>query len=111
MTPIVAPAAAPLPDAPELTGLEPIKTIKRRWPALLGALLSLLMVVGLGRELFDKGLAGLTQTAPDSWVFYLFFAAMYLLPPTMDYVIFRRLWRIPLTGMVALHRKRIANDV
>ncbi|MCP3732305.1 hypothetical protein M9978_17940 [Sphingomonas sp. MG17] len=107
----VADPVAPLPGAGELAGLEPIETIKRRWPALLGAVLSLLMIVGLGVELFDKGLTGLTQTAPGSWIFYLFFAAMYFLPPTMDYVIFRRLWRIPPTGMVALHRKRIANDV
>ncbi|ODP36051.1 hypothetical protein [Sphingomonas turrisvirgatae] len=111
MTTTVAQPAAPIPDAAELSGLEPIQSIKRRWPALLGALLSLLMVIGLGHELFDKGLAGLTQTAPVSPLFYLFFAAMYLLPPTMDYVIFRRLWGIPATGMVALHRKRIANDV
>lgn len=101
----------PIPGAAELAGLEPIRTIKRRWPTLLGAALSLLMVIGLGHELFDKGLEGLTQTAPGSWIFYLFFAIMYLLPPTMDYVIFRRLWQIPLSGMVALHRKRIANDV
>ncbi len=101
----------PLPGASELAGLEPIRTIKRRWPTLLGALLSLLMVIGLGRELFDRGLEGLTQTAPGSWIFYLFFAAMYFFAPTMDFVIFRRLWRIPLSGMVALHRKRIANDV
>jgi hypothetical protein len=111
MTPTIAQPAAPIAEPPELAGLEPIQTIKRRWPALLGAVLSLLMVIGLGRELFDKGLAGLTQTAPGSPIFYLFFAVMYLLPPTMDYVIFRRLWRIPPTGMVALHRKRIANDV
>lgn len=107
----VADPVPPLPGAGELAGLEPIKTIKRRWPTFLGAALSLLMVVGLGRELFDKGLNGLTQTAPDSWIFYLFFGAMYLIAPTIDFVIFRRLWRIPLSGMVALHRKRIANDV
>lgn len=112
MNTTVADLVPPLPGASELAGLEPIQTIKRRWPTLLGAALSILMVVGLGVELFDKGLTGLTQTAPGSWVFYLFFAGMYLLAPTMDFVIFRRLWGIPLLGgMVALHRKRIANDV
>lgn len=111
MTSSIAPPASPIAAAPELAGLEPIRTIKNRWPTLLGAGLSLLMVIGLGVELFDKGLAGLTQTAPGSWIFYLFFAMMYLFAPTMDFVIYRRLWRIPLSGMVALHRKRIANDV
>lgn len=111
MNTTVADPVPPLPGASELSGLEPIRTIKRRWPTLLGAALSLLMVVGLGYELFDQGLAGLTRTAPGNSLFYLFFAAMYLLAPTLDYVIFRRLWHIPPSGMVALHRKRIANDV
>lgn len=103
---------APLPAATDLAGLEPIEKIKRRWPALLGAAVSLLMIAGLTHELFDRGLAGLSQTAPDTWLFYVFFALMYLCAPTFDYVIFRRLWRIPLLGgLVALHRKRIANDV
>ncbi len=102
---------APLPVAENLAGLEPIQTIRRRWPMLLGAAVSLMMVIGLARELFDKGLTGLSQAAPSSWVFYLFFVLFYLGPPTFDYVIYRRLWRIPLDGMVALHRKRIANEV
>ena len=102
---------APLPEAAALVGLEPIEKIRRRWPMLLGAAVSLLMVAGLAHELLDKGLVGLSRTAPDSWVFYIFFALFYLGPPTFDYVIFRKLWRIPASGMVALHRKRIANEV
>ncbi len=103
--------SAPLPGAEDLAALEPIQKIRRRWPMLLGAAVSLLMVAGLAKELLDKGLAGLSQTAPDSWVFYIFFALFYLGPPTFDYLIFRRLWAIPPSGMIALHRKRIANEV
>lgn len=102
---------APLPEAADLVGLEPIEKIRRRWPMLLGAAVSLLMVAGTAHELLDKGLAGLSRAAPDSWIFYVFFALFYLGPPTFDYVIFRKLWRIPASGMVALHRKRIANEV
>ncbi|MBX3593748.1 hypothetical protein [Sphingomonas sp.] len=102
-------------DAPplggDLAGLEPIQKIRRRWPMLLGAAVSLLLVAGLAHELFDKGLAGLSRTAPGNWLFYLFFLLFYLGPPTFDYVIFRKLWQIPLSGMIALHRKRIANEV
>lgn len=107
----IAQPTPPIPGATELAGLEPIRTIKRRWPTLLGAGLSLLMVVGLGRELFDRGLVGLTQAAPSSWIFYIFFAGVYLAGPTFDFIIYRKLWHIPWSGMVALHRKRIANDV
>lgn len=100
-----------LANAPDLAGLEPIERIKRRWPVVLGAILSLLMVAALGRELLGHGLAGLQQKIPGHPLFYLAFALFYLAPPTFDYLIFRRLWRIPLDGMVALHKKRIANEV
>lgn len=102
---------ATLANAPDLAGLEPIQRIKRRWPVVLGALLSLLMAVALGRELLGSGLAGLQHKIPTHPLFYLAFATFYLAPPTFDYLIFRRLWGIPLDGMVALHKKRIANEV
>jgi hypothetical protein len=69
------------------------------------------MLVGLGRELFGSGLAGLGRTVPRNPLFYFAFAALYITPPLVDYVIFRRLWNIPLSGFVALIKKRIANDV
>ncbi|MEI9927394.1 MAG: hypothetical protein WDN44_06405, partial [Sphingomonas sp.] len=102
---------AALPSAPDLAGLEPIERIKRRWPMVLGGLLTLLMIVALGRELFGSGLVGLQRAIPGNPLFYIAFALYYLGPPTFDYVIFRRLWRIPLGGMAALHKKRIANEV
>jgi hypothetical protein len=102
---------APLPAAPDLAGLEPVEKIKRRWPTILGAGVTLLMIVALGRELFGSGLEGLSRSLPVSPLFYLAFALYYLGPPTFDYVIFRRLWRIPLAGMAALHKKRISNEV
>lgn len=108
-TSVADPASMTTPA--NLAGLEPIQKIRSRWPTLLGGAVSLLMVAGLGYELFDQGLVGLSRTAPASLAFYLFFALMYLCAPTFDYIIFRKLWGIPPSGMVALHRKRIANDV
>lgn len=105
------PAARPAGDAPDLAGLEPIERIRRRWPVLLGAALSALMIVGLVRELFDGGLAGLDPAVPDSALFYLFFALAYFAPPGFDFLIYRGLWRLPFDGFGALVRKRIANDV
>lgn len=108
----VIPAATP-PGivVPEIEALEPIRRIKSRWPAILGALLSLAMVVGLGIELFGEGLLALERSVPTHPAFYICFVLLYMSPPTFDYVIFRRLWRIPLPGLIALHKKRIANEV
>jgi hypothetical protein len=102
---------APISAAADLAGLEPIEKIKRRWPTVLGALITVLMLAGLAHELFGSGLAGLTRVVPKSPLFYLAFALWYLGPPTFDYIIFRKLWRIPLSGMIALHKKRISNEV
>lgn len=85
--------------------------MRRRWPALLGGLLTVAMIAGLARQLFGAGLAGLESAVPESPLFYLLFAALYMSPPAFDYVIFRRLWLIPAAGFAALIRKRIANEV
>lgn len=98
-------------SAIEIAGLEPVRTIRRRWPMMLGVVLTVAMVAGLGRELLGSGLAGLARAVPGDPRFYLFFALLYLAFPVADFVIFRRLWRIPLSGFVALNKKRVANDV
>ncbi len=95
----------------EIAGLVPLPTGKHRWPAILAALLTAAMVVGLFRELLNSGLSGLARAVPADPRFYLFFGLLYLSPPTGDYVIFRRLWGIPIAGFGALVRKRIANEV
>lgn len=110
----VPPASSALPaeSVVDLAGLQPVETIRRRWPVLLGGLLSGAMVVALARELLDDGLAGLDRAAPDSPWFYLTFALLYLSAPLGDLLIYRYLWRVPwLGGFAALNKKRIANDV
>lgn len=97
--------------AADLAGLEPIEKIRSRWPLVVGGLLTLLMIVALGRDLYTSGLAGLTRAVPTNPLFYVAFGLAYLSPPTFDYIIYRRLWQIPLGGMAALHKKRIANEV
>lgn len=94
-----------------IPGLEPLKTVRSRWPAIIGGVLTLAMIAGLARELLGHGLAGLQRSVPQDPRFYLCFALLYMSPPTGDYVIFRRLWGIPLGGLVALIKKRIANEV
>jgi hypothetical protein len=92
-------------------GLEPLKTFRRRWPAIIGALLTAAMIIGLARELFGHGLVGLSRSVPQDPRFYVCFLLLYMASPTGDYVIFRRLWDVPIGGLVALIKKRIANEV
>lgn len=99
------------PALADIAALEPVRRIRRRWPTIIGALLTAAMIVMLARELLGSGLAGLRSAVPDSPWFYVFFALLYLSAPTGDWIIFRRLWRLPADGFVALNKKRIANDV
>ena len=99
------------PPAATLAGLEPLRSMRPRWPTALAAVLTVLMTVFLGRQLLGSGLAGLRATVPEDPRFYLCFALLYMSLPTGDYLIFRRLWGIPPAGLVALMKKRIANEV
>ena len=104
-------ASTTLPPPPALVGLEPLSSVRSRWPTLIAAGLTLAMVAGLARQLLHHGWDGLARSAPHSALFYLCFAAFYMTLPTGDWLIFRRLWGIPPSGLVALIKKRIANDV
>lgn len=95
----------------DIAGLEPLRAMRRRWPMVLGALMTVAMIAGLLRELLESGLSGLGRIVPESPLFYLFFVLLYLSPITGDTIIFRRLWGIPFAGFVALIKKRIANEV
>lgn len=98
--------------SPDIAGLEPLETIKKRWPMIIGALLTVAMVIGLAHELLSQGLAGLNRATPANPMFYVAFLILYFSPPTGDWIIFRRLWGIPyFGGMIALLKKRIANEV
>jgi hypothetical protein len=101
----------PVAATPDIAGLEPLTAIRSRWPGIIGTVLTVAMMIGLGRALLSKGIGGLIHVLPHSPLFYLFFVLLYMSLPIGDYVIFRRLWNIPPAGLVALIRKRIANEV
>lgn len=82
-----------------------------RWVTVLAAILTIGMIAGLAHALYAQGIERLVRAFPADPLFYLAFAAFYLSLPLGDFVIYRRLWGIPLSGLGALIRKRIANEV
>lgn len=101
----------PPAGAADLAGLEPLTRIRSRWPTIIGSVLTIAMIIGVMRALLGRGIAGLAHAVPHDPRFYLCFALLYMSLPVGDYIIFRRLWRIPPEGLIALIKKRIANEV
>lgn len=82
----------------------------RRW-AWLGGVLGAGMVAAIVLQL--GGAAGEVLTAlgklpPLVWPALLL---LYLVQPLFDFLIFRRLWNLPLAGLAALLRKNVINEV
>jgi len=83
----------------------------RRLAALFSALVSLalLVVVAVQMRGIDlRQLVGLIPTAP---LFWAVFALWYLAGPASEWLIYRRLWQIPASGMGALMRKMVSNEL
>lgn len=86
-----------------------------RWPMIIGIVLTLAMVAGLARAIAGAGeglgLEGVRRALPGNPLFYVTFVLVYLALPLGDFIIFRRLWHIPVDGLIALFKKRIANEI
>lgn len=112
-------ASSSIPDplspigAPALRIIDPVPLIPsdRGWLPLLGPVVSFLILVAVAWQLRSLDLKGLAAMVPLNPLFWLAFVAYYLAGPLSEWVIFRRLWRLPLAGMGALLRKLVSNEI
>lgn len=74
-------------------------------------IISLAILGAVGLELSRLDVAGIRALLPTSVGFWLVFLAYYASAPLADWVIFRRLWTIPVAGFFALVRKLIGNEL
>ena len=84
---------------------------ERGWAWWVGVAISMGVLVAALLQLRSLDFVQVRSIVPTSPLFWLVFAAAYLAPPAADWVIFRRLWRIPAAGFVALLRKLIGNEL
>ena len=80
----------------------------RRWLAM-GISLALLLAIALRVQTF--GFEEALSVLPRTPAFWVTFAAYYLALPGSEWIIFRRLWRLPASGFVALIRKLVSNEI
>ncbi len=78
---------------------------------LAAPVISLIVLLSAVRELRMLELANIVALVPRAPGFWLLFVASYAAPVMADWLIFRRLWRIPASGVVPLLRKFIGNEI
>ncbi|MBU6267717.1 MAG: hypothetical protein KGN34_09260 [Sphingomonadales bacterium] len=78
------------------------------WFSTAVSLALLVMVVLQFRDLEFGRIAAMV---PRSLPFWAVFAAYYACEPLSEWWIYRRLWKLPFTGIAALLRKRVSNEL
>ncbi len=105
---LMPPVAAPLP-AITLTPQD--RARRPGGKTILSLVLSLAVIAAVLHELRNLEWRAVLAMIPASPLFWLAFAASYLVNPAADWLIFRKLWAIPAGGFGALVRKKIYNEL
>ncbi len=89
----------------------PLPMAERGWTWWVGAAISMSVLVAVLLQLRSVDFGMVRGLLPSSPLFWLVFATSYFTGPAADWVIYRRLWRIPASGFAALLRKLIGNEL
>lgn len=117
---LAGPVIAPLGDAVAAddpgTGLPmpdpaPIDAGMKKWAAYLAPGISLAILAAVLLQLRELNWAMVWSIVPTSPLIWLVLAASYFAPILTDWVIFRRLWGIPVSGILPLIKKLIGNEL
>lgn len=95
----------------ELTDPRPLISSKKWWAQTAGPVASLLILMAVAYQLRTIELHSLVDLLPLSIPFWICFAAYYLTSPLSELAIYRRLWSLPFSGLGALLRKRVSNEL
>lgn len=99
------------PQSSDIPDPEPLPAVRRsllRWAGPAFSAVLILALLGSVVRLHPAGIEAMLPTRP---VFWGVFAACYLVLPASEWLIYRRLWRIPPLGLLPLLRKRVSNEV
>lgn len=84
---------------------------RSRLAGLFSMLVSLALLVVAAFQLRSLSLAKVQGMIPTSPLFWLVFAGYYLAGPVSEWFIYRRLWQMPASGLGALIRKLVSNEI
>ena len=89
----------------------PIDTGMRKWAQYLAPGISLAILAAVLLQLRELNWAMVWSIVPTSPLIWMVLAASYFAPILTDWVIFRRLWGIPVSGILPLIKKLIGNEL
>lgn len=90
---------------------KPLVEKGRNWPRYFGPAVSLLILGAALWQLRDLSFGDLVHLMPVTPVFWIIFVISYFQAPFAEWIMFRRLWKLPFSGMGALLRKYVSNEI
>jgi hypothetical protein len=84
---------------------------RTRLAGLFSMLVSLALLVVAAFQLRSLSLAEVQDMIPTSPGFWMVFAGYYLAGPVSEWFIYKRLWQMPVSGLGALIRKLVSNEI
>jgi hypothetical protein len=90
---------------------EPLVRTGQTWTKWIGPVISVLILASVAYQLRQMDVRRLTALLPSSPVFWTVIVAYYFAGPISEWIIFRRIWSLPVGGFPALLRKLVSNEI
>lgn len=90
---------------------EPLAQTGRNWTRWAGPVISLLILAAVIYQCRQLDLREVLSLVPWSIPFWICFILSYSASPIAEWIIFHRLWSIPASGIAALFRKLVSNEI
>lgn len=88
-----------------------IQSSRRNWTKWLGSLISFAVLIAALWQWRNIDFANIWALMPVSPAFWITYLVYYFSGPISEWVIFRRLWRLPASGILPILRKKLSNEL
>jgi hypothetical protein len=101
----------PISEIPSSFSPTPLAGHGQDWLRWVGPAISVLILCSVAYELRTLDYRSLVSLLPSAVGFWIALVAYYAAGPISEWVIFNRLWALPVRGITALLRKLISNEL
>jgi hypothetical protein len=91
--------------------LDTVRAVRSKWLNWAGTLFSVAILGAALWHLRHFDLSSVVRIGSASKEFWALFLVYYLAGPLSEFIIFRKLWAIPFSGMIPLLRKQVSNEL